>query len=302
MDQQQWGARAELEHLGLPARPAQPTHPCVGRMSREQRRLCGLELSIQFEVGIHVDPPSVGDRLTRRYEAADGPASGGTPNVRICGDGYFSYSPGRRGVVLIGVRGGGGSGCHAQLAEDVADVASHGLLTDHKVVGDRSVGLPAATRRSTSTSRGVSPRRSLWRGRPGVLLHPGEVWCGAQFPKDSACRVHLHLCAVFVPEVSAGESHEGLSSGGFVYLFRLRTFTHFRSRFAALSEHVTNAESLVIDLDQLAAQFKPSWNFHRRNCPSRQVGNDGSGSDDQSTGEFASRKILSFCLCCERFG
>jgi hypothetical protein len=75
------------------------------------------------------------------------------------------------------------------------------------------------------------------------------------------------------------------------------------SRFAAPVRacHPTSRAYLLIWIN-FAGRFKPRWNFRRRNCPSRQVRDDGSRRDDQSTSEFGSRKILGFCLCCERFG
>jgi hypothetical protein len=60
------------------------------------------------------------------------------------------------------------------------------------------------------------------------------------------------------------------------------------------AEHVTNVESLVIDLDQLGSAVQAKLEFS--------PADDGARSDDQSACEFVSRKILSFCLRCKGIG
>ena len=64
------------------------------------------------------------------------------------------------------------------------------------------------------------------------------------------------------------------------------------SRFAALSEHVTNVESLVIDLDQLGRAVQAKLEFPPTELLSRQMGDDGSRSDDQSALNLIRAKSL----------
>ena len=62
-------------------------------------------------------------------------------------------------VVLVGVGGGGRARGQVELGEHVLQVPGHGVLADHQLGRDLPVGAPAATRRSTSHSRAVSPPR-----------------------------------------------------------------------------------------------------------------------------------------------
>ena len=57
----------------------------------------------------------------------------------------------------------------------------------------------------------------------------------------------------------------------------------------------------VLRLRRLAG-FKPRRNFLRRDCPSRQMGVDGAGGDDQSAIEFRSREIPGFRFGIKRLG
>ena len=48
--------------------------------------------------------------------------------------------------------------------------------------------------------------------------------------------------------------------------------------------------------------FKPGRDLVRRDCPSRQMGIDGAGGDDQSAIEFRSREIAGFRFGFKRLG
>jgi hypothetical protein len=60
----------------------------------------------------------------------------------------------------------------AELVEDVADVLLVGGQHHHQLLGDRLVGLPAASNSSTSSSRSVSGSTS-----PGSAARPRRT-CG----------------------------------------------------------------------------------------------------------------------------
>src|SRR6266511_6480765 len=62
------------------------------------------------------------------------------PNRRVYGTWVILCRP-LQEVVLVGVGGGGRARGYAQLGEDVAHVAGHGLLAEEQVSGDRVVGL-----------------------------------------------------------------------------------------------------------------------------------------------------------------
>ena len=76
--------------------------------------------------------------------------------------------------------------------------------------------LPVATRRTTSSSRAVSPPAALRRGAPRELLHAAEVRAGAELPEHAAGRVELHLAGVLVPELPAGEPDQDAGARGLV--------------------------------------------------------------------------------------
>ena len=76
--------------------------------------------------------------------------------------------------------------------------------------------LPAATRRSTSTSRAVSPPAALAAAFRDERLHPGKVGRGAELLEHPARRVELHLRRVLVPELPAGEPDQHPGARGFV--------------------------------------------------------------------------------------
>jgi len=61
-------------------------------------------------------------------------------------------------AALVGICGRGRAGWEIKLGEDIADVPGNRLLTQVQLGGDDRLLLPAATRRSTSSSRAVSGR------------------------------------------------------------------------------------------------------------------------------------------------
>ena len=107
--------------------------------------------------------------------------------------------------VLVGVRRGGRARRHAELGEDVGDVASHRLLADHQLGGDRPVGHPG---------RHQAQHLQLPSAQPGLVggstarrwLHRREVGQRPELLEDAGGGVELERRAVFVAELSAGEA------------------------------------------------------------------------------------------------
>ena len=104
-------------------------------------------------------PTSLLERARRRAAA-----SSAEPPTCVPRRGWFS--PARSDeLVLVRVRGRRRAGGHAELREDVAHVTVDGALAEDQLGRDRRFVCPAATRRSTSSSRGRQPVRGRPRGR-----------------------------------------------------------------------------------------------------------------------------------------
>ena len=114
--------------------------------------------------------------------------------------------------VLVGERGRGGTRRDIDLAEDVAQVASDGLLAQQQGAAISGLVLPAATSRRTSTSRAVSPR-GRWAGSS---RRPPARRAGAQGRERAGRGRELGDRGLVVAERSQRAAEQDLRPGGVV--------------------------------------------------------------------------------------
>ena len=122
--------------------------------------------------------------------------------------GYFHPSGRSDEAVLVRERRGRGPRRHAELGEDVLTCRSTVLSLRTSSAAIALLVSPAATRRSTCSSRAVSPCAVARRRRAAERVDAGEVRRRAKLCEDLAGGLELQRGRVVVAQRTAGQPHE----------------------------------------------------------------------------------------------